>query len=59
VRLADGEDIGAVVETGVFIGADGGIELVAGVDAPESVEAGLVEENRAGGAGEIVGQVVL
>lgn len=51
--------MGSVVEAGIFIGADGGVELAAGVAPPKAVEAGLIEEDRAGGAGEIVGEVVL
>ena len=62
-RAAGSENIFLVVEAGIFVGADGNIEFVAGVDAPESVETGFVEKNHAGGAFHdflvVAGEVVL
>lgn len=49
-RAARGQNIFLVVKAGIFVGANRHIEFVAGVDAPEAVEAGLVEKNHAGGA---------
>ena len=62
-RAAGGENVFLVVEAGIFVGADGDVEFAAGVDAPEAVEAGFVEENHAGGAFHdflvVAGEVVL
>jgi len=52
------QQVVAVIKRGVFVRADGDVELAATVDALQAIEASLVEEDHARGTFERVGQVM-
>ena len=49
-RTAGGVNVFFVVERRIFVRADGNVEFAARIDAPESIETGLVKKNHPSGA---------